>query len=563
MLRDLNPPVTGTREDLAFDHSLKIERLVKHFGATMAVNDVSLSAGRGEVVAIVGHNGAGKSTLLRCIGGFVPPTHGSINVGDEQFSALTVRQARALGVRSVRQELSLPTSLSTVECALLLEGKWGTHLRDARRIERTLKELFLEMFERELPNPRELIGKLEFAQRQMLEVCLAFLDHKKVGRIVILDEATSALDAEVAAILLRWVREAAKSHGVTVLISSHRLHELVGIVDRAIVMADGQVVGSAAETEVTEDNLVALMRAAIMARSSELRSIEAENESKVATSWVPPPEEPHSDAITAGTTLIEVANVSVPPRVKSARLTVNAGEIVGVGGLEGQGQTELLRWIFERNAVWRPLKFLRSLQPGQVPGSRAPTMGIVTGDTRREGVFPYWTVCWNTSIAARRSLSKFGFVRGRAERSVVESLLSGLTVRGRSNQNIMELSGGTQQKVVLARALLKRPNILILDDPTRGIDVATKEEIYRLFQQLKSLGVGVLWYSSELNELKLCDRVYVMRSGYTTGELKGREVDAQVLEMSFSRTLEEVNNSSAASRDLTAARPGGFKDGIG
>lgn len=494
---------------------VEVRDAAKHFGATAAVKGVDLAVGRGEILAVVGHNGAGKSTLLRCIGGFHAPTRGTITIDGVEVRSFTVQAARRLGVRSVRQELSLPTSLSAVECAVLMGGGPTTRVGAGRKVDRALESLFGEMFGRELPNPRQHLDKWEFAQRQLLEVCLAFMDYKKGQRVVLLDEATSALDADVSETLLQWVRGAAESHGVAVLISSHRLHELVGAVHRAVVMADGLIVGSVSGDEVTEAKLVDLMRVG-MAQARAL----AETGSSVPDSGGVPGEALSAEQARLGdqrtTTLVDIANVSIYPAVRSVTLRVEAGEIVGVGGLEGQGQSELLRWLYTHlpDSVLRP--------------------GFVTGDTRREGVFPYWSVRWNTSIKARKRLGRLGAVRSREERSHVDALLRELAVRGRPDQNIMELSGGTQQKVVLGRALLDQPTVLLLDDPTRGIDVTTKDEIYRLFAELAKTGVGLLWHSSEISELRNCDRVYVMRGGHTVGELKGAEVDEQVLEMSFS-----------------------------
>lgn len=530
-LRPMHGRAWGSAEQ---SRVLDVRSVAKHFGATVAVDGVDLAVNTGEIVAVVGHNGAGKSTLLRCIGGFHAPTRGTIAVGGVEQHSLTVQAARRLGVRSVRQELSLPTSLSAVECAVLMGGSRARRLGAGRHVERELGALFGEMFGREMPNPRQHLDRWEFAQRQLLEVCLAFLDYREGLRVVLLDEATSALDADVAETLLRWVRGVSESHGVAVLVSSHRLQELVGVVHRAVVMADGMIVGLATGGEVTEARLVELMRAG-MVRARAAAGTQpggadggGAEEECVGRKRISPGE--------AGAhTLIEIASIAIPPSVRSATLRVDAGEIVGIGGLEGQGQSELLRWLYAHVGRGK-LATARSRPTGDSPGSTRQGLrpGFVTGDTRREGVFPYWSVRWNTSIKARKRLGQLGVVRSREERSVVDALLAELAVRGRPDQNIMELSGGTQQKVVLGRALLDRPKVLLLDDPTRGIDVTTKDEIYRLFTELAQNGVGLLWYSSEISELRHCDRVYVMYGGSTVGELKGAEVDERILEMSFS-----------------------------
>ncbi|HET6372507.1 MAG TPA: ATP-binding cassette domain-containing protein [Candidatus Polarisedimenticolia bacterium] len=353
---------------------------------------------------------------------------------------------------------------------------------------------------------------------------------------MLLDEATAALDADVTETLLRWMRGLSESHGIAALISSHRLHEFVGAVDRAVVMADGAIVGSATGTHVTEAKLMELMRAgmATQAPATTRKNMPARADLRADER----PSGAEGVENRDKTRLVDVKNVSVPPAVRAASLKVDMGEIVGIGGLEGQGQSELLRWTYahlSRHSGPPSGTLGAPVLKGSRRKDRRGTAraAFVTGDNRREGVFPYWSVRWNTSIGARALLGRIGLVRSREERSVVDSLLRELAVRGRPEQNIMELSGGTQQKVVLGRALLARPSVLLLDDPTRGIDATTKEEIYRIFAELAGSGVGLVWYSSEISELKHCDRVYVMRGGYTVGELRGSEVDEQVLEMSF------------------------------
>jgi ribose transport system ATP-binding protein len=534
--------------------SVRTQQLAKTFGATQALRGVDFSAQPGEIVALIGHNGAGKSTLLRCIGGFMAVTSGKLALAGQPFGSASVQAARSRGVRSVRQELALPTSLTAAECALLADphafGRW----RATAAAGTAVADLYREMYGLPMPSPQRLLASCDFAQRQMIEVCLAFLNYDRGCRLVILDEATSAMGADVTSRLFAWIAEVAQRYQITVLITTHRLSEVVGFADRAVVMAEGAVIAELGSAEISEPRLVELMGGATISAAMARKSGAAD----AGQGPAPGGAAAAADQAPAGSrVLLNLDQAAFPPAISSATIEVRAGEIVGIGGLEGHGQPELLQGIFGRQGV------IRTPQPD----GRKDTVriGFVSGDTRQEGIFPFWSVRWNISIGGRRRLNRGGFVSAARERTTAEEQIRRLRVRGHASQAVSELSGGNQQKVVIARAMMREPDLYLLNDPTRGIDIRAKQEIYRLFGELATAGAGILWYSTELVEFEQCDRVYVIRAGRTVGHLTADEVTHErLIELSFTEGTAAARRDFAAEEHVAPAVPGasGTGDGI-
>ena len=548
MQTDVRGDRAGERHD-AEPPAVSARLLTKTFGVTRALRGVDFSAQPGEIVALIGHNGAGKSTLLRCIGGFMSPTSGELALGGHVVGSASVQTARALGVRSVRQELSLPTSLSAAECARLADRRAFGGWRATATAGAAAAELYHEMYGRQMPNPRRLLAAYDFPQRQMIEVCLAFLNYERGCRLVILDEATSALDSDVTSRLFQWIGDVARRCEITVLITTHRLNEVVGFADRAVVMAEGAVAAELAAEEISEPRLVELMGGAAAGSAASRVGTADQSAGPARAGGTDGAENPGQASLRV---LLSLDEAAFPPGISSATIVVRAGEVVGVGGLEGHGQPELLLGIFARHGV---------ISVPQADGTRQSVrIGFVSGDTRREGIFPLWSVRWNISLGGRRRLNRGGFVSGTRERVSVDEQIHRLRVRGRATQTVSELSGGNQQKVVLARAVMREPDLYLLNDPTRGIDIRAKQEIYRIFAELAAAGAGILWYSTELVEFEQCDRVYVVRGGQTVGHLTADEVThEQLIELSFTegtaearRQLEDEEESAPAGPDASA-----------
>lgn len=478
--------------------ALVISGVSRSFGAVRALADADLAIGRGEKLGLIGHNGAGKSTLMNVLSGVLPPDSGTIGVADQQFSALSPRQVRELGIRCVFQELSLCPNLTAVENTLVRQSElagWGWRRRARTTISKALDRVF-PGHGMDIDRP---IGGLPIAQRQMIEIALAFSTTGETARLVILDEPTSSLDAQVAEQLMNYLDVAADEGTATILIS-HRLQEILEHTDRIVVMVDGRIVADSPAKDMTRQSLVEKM--------GHLES-------------------PVADAI--GQSAKQAAPVLLASEGRGGiRIIVREGEVIGFAGLDGHGQRATLRQIYA--------------QAFQGSGGIARgTASYVPGDRQVEGVFPIWSVADNTTIRALPDLVRHGLIDLARERLLAAEWISKIGIRSAGPEAMIgTLSGGNQQKVLFARALASKASLILLDDPMRGVDVGTKSEVYRLIRDEAASGRSFVWYSTETEELRNCDRVYVFRSGKVTAELQGTEITEQnILKASFSDSVSE------------------------
>jgi len=507
--------------------ALGCEGVSKRFGTTQAVRDAALTVARGEILGLVGHNGAGKSTMMRTLAGLVQPDRGTIEVGGERFEhGLDPRRARAHGVRIVQQELALCPVLQVGEAGVLQCPGIATGVRWRQAANRRVAQRIQEIFPGTALAPERSVASLSIGLRQVVEIATALL-RGPGERIdcVILDEPTSSLDGESALALYDWLKRAAEREGFGVIVSTHKLDEVFRWHDRVSVMTDGEIVAQRRIAETSREDLVALMQRPADARAaasaaSAARHAPAEAPAGAAAS--PPP------APRAGGIALRDARGH---GMHGVTLDVGPGEIVGLGGLEGQGQDAVLEAVA---AAAR-----RRLRLGRGRGVRVEgRLAVVSGDRVDEGVFALWSVEHNLSASALRGLGRLGFVSARRERSLAERWLAALRVKGAASDRITSLSGGTQQKVLLARALATTSDVLLLKDPTRGVDEATKLEIYALLERQREAGTAILWYSSESRELQRCDRVHVLQAGRVAATLEGsdadeREIEEQIINASF------------------------------
>ncbi|MDA8051255.1 MAG: sugar ABC transporter ATP-binding protein [Rhodospirillales bacterium] len=475
---------------------VELRGIVKNFGAVQALAGVDLEIQSGRMVSVVGHNGAGKSTLMQILGGTLAADGGTIRVAGHGVGAgYGVRRAGALGIRSVFQELSLCPNLSAEENTRVIHSALaGPGWR--RRARRLIGAALDAIFPGHGIDPRRPVGDLPIGQRQMVETARAFTETDRKVRLVILDEPTASLDATATGQLLGYTAEA-RGRGIAVVFISHRLPEILGHADEVIVMRDGQVVGSGAAGQLTEAQLVEMMgvmRAAEPAQMAGAREWRGE---------------------------IRVA-AAARPDARFA-VTVRAGEVVGLAGLAGHGQRALLRAVFEAAGHRRGAL--------QVNG----TVASVSGDRRIEGIFPLWSVGRNTTIGCVRRLARFGWLSPAREAAVAEEWRVRLDIRAPDiGTPILSLSGGNQQKVLVARAFAADADIILFDDPLRGVDVATKRELYRHVRRAAEAGRAFLWYTTENAELENCDRVYVFYRGVVTDEIAHAELsEERVIGASF------------------------------
>lgn len=466
---------------------VRLSGVEKRFGAVIALAGVSLDVPAGTCVGLVGHNGAGKSTLMNVLAGVLEPSAGTIALDGDTVGAWSVVAARAAGIRCVFQELSLCPNLTVAENAWIEHpslGGFTWRTKSARLIAQKLDEVFPGHTIR----PGQTVADLSIAARQMVEIARAFCETYVPVRLVILDEPTSSLDHSVGAALVAHIRRFVAAGGSVVFVS-HLLGEVLATSDRVVVMKDGRVVADRAARDFDRASLVAAMgdvarAAAVAARKARL----------------------------AGPAKVAMSGRGLP-------LTARAGEVVGLGGLAGHGQTAALQAIFDRAR-------------GVTVASR---IAFVAGDRQADGAFPLWSIEKNLGVSSLRALTRRGLIDGGAERTLAERWRQTVGIRTSDVGNpLLSLSGGNQQKVLFARALASDADVVLMDDPMRGVDVGTKEEVYRLIRSEAGRGRIFLWYTTEMDELLLTDRAYIFRDGAVVAELDhDRLTEETVLDASF------------------------------
>ncbi|KDN86458.1 sugar ABC transporter ATPase [Kitasatospora cheerisanensis KCTC 2395] len=500
----------------------RVEGLTKRFGAVQALSDVTLDLPGGRVTALMGENGAGKSTLLKILTGDHRPTGGRVLLDGRPVDLRSPADARAAGIRIIPQEPEIVPHVPVAENVYVgsLPRRAGRRLDRAelrRRIVADLDRLgFADVLEPDL-----LGSQLTAAQRQLVEIMRA-LTGGSAARVIAFDEPTSSLsEHEVDALfaLIGRLRE----QGVAVVYVSHRMQEIFRLADRIAVLRDGALVGVRDAGTTTEHELVRLM----VGRD-------------LSTVFVRRP-------VVTDRVVLDVRGLTTD-RVRGIDLRVHAGEVVGLAGLIGAGRSELALALagdlpVRSGSVTLDGKPLPSGRPGAV--IRAG-LGLAPEERKAQALFLHRTVRDNISVAVLERLRRFRFVRRAAERDLAQEYTDRLRVRTPSVEHeVRKLSGGNQQKVVLARWLARRPKVLILDEPTRGIDVGAKAEIYRIVADLAEQGVALLVISSELPELLgLADRIVVLQNGRTTGELSRAEA------------TEEAVLALAMAEDISTSDPG-------
>jgi ribose transport system ATP-binding protein len=476
---------------------LELQNISKTYPGVQALNDVSLSVSPGEVIGLIGENGAGKSTLMKILGGVIAPTAGTVRIDGAPRSALTVEEATAAGIAFVHQELNLFDNLDAAANVFIgREPRMGGPLRliDRKRLHDAVRPLFKRLdveFGPETP-----VADLSLAQRQLLEITKALsLD----ARVVIMDEPTSSLTISETRRLLAVVADL-KRNGVAIIFISHRLHEVKECADRVIALRDGRVAGHLEKDRIGHDAMIRLMI------GRDLKSL-----------YTPP-------AATPSGAVLELRGfrTSAFPDA-TIDLTLHRGEILGLAGLIGAGRTELARAVF---GIDRPLAGAVRVNGTEVrvaSPSDAIDHGIylVPEDRKQSALILEDSIARNISLANIRAFVRRGLVSAALEEENAARQIRALRIKTPSAAIIAgSLSGGNQQKVVLAKWLSMKPQVLIFDEPTRGIDVGSKNEIYALMRGLADNGVGVLMISSDMEEVVgVSDRMVVMHEGAIAGEL--------------------------------------------
>jgi ribose transport system ATP-binding protein len=470
------------------DSRLDLAGVSKRFGPTVALDEVRLSVAPGEVHAIVGENGAGKSTLMKILSGAVRPDAGTMHLDGAPYQPRDPMDARRRGVAMVYQELSLAPHLTVTENILLgVEPARGGFLRRERM--RAAAGAALAQLDRPEISVDARTGSLPVAVQQLVEIARALAQSDT--RVLILDEPTSSLAEDDVRRLFAAIRRL-QARGMSVLYISHVLEEVQEIADRFTVLRDGRTVGGGAARDVPRTEIVRMMAGRQMDQLF--------------------PRSAHAP----GDTILELDGVGGVVKPVSASLALRRGEVVGIGGLMGAGRTELLRAVFGLDPVRRGAIRVAAWSGWATPRRRlAQGVGLLSEDRKAEGLALSMSLADNTTLSKLTGMGPAGLVWPSRQHAAATRWIDRLRIRCRgSRQPVSELSGGNQQKVALARLLHHDVDVFLLDEPTRGIDVGSKAEIYALIDELARAGKAILIVSSYLPELLgVCDRVAVMHRG--------------------------------------------------
>ena len=487
----------------------------KRFPGVRALHNVNLRVGRGEVLGLVGENGAGKSTLMKILAGVLRPDSGCLVLDGRPLSLDSVRTAVACGIALIHQELNLAQNLDVGANIFLGREPHRLGILDRRTIRRDSARV-LQIVGLEV-SPGTPVRRLPIGKQQLVEIAKAL---SVDARLLIMDEPTSSLSAQETQTLFQVVRDLQRRN-VSLIYISHRLSEVRELADRVVVLRDGQNAGELQRGQIEHDRMVQLMVGRDVSRFYHRRS-HAESTSPLSAPASDPPALEADGLVTAAHPAHRLS------------FHVHRGEIVALAGLVGAGRTELLRALFgvdpmlagQLRVAGRPVRF-RSPADAIRAG-----VALVPEDRGQEGLIVDMSVQQNVSLAglSRHCLGP-GVLLFRYEREVAGEMIRRLKIRTPSPaQTVRNLSGGNQQKVVLGKWLSMRPRVLLLDEPTRGIDVGAKEEIYELMEQLAKTGVAILFVSSELEEIMgMADRVLVMHEGRLSGQLARAELSEQTI----------------------------------
>jgi len=483
---------------------LLMKKINKTFPGVKALEDVDFEINAGEVMALVGENGAGKSTLIKVLAGVHRMDSGEIHFKGEKVEISSPLEARNYGISIIYQELNLAPNLNIAENIFMgREKSTRTVFLDRKTSHREAKNL-LDMVGLNI-DTRKLVGELSIAQRQMVEVARALSVNSK---LIVMDEPTSSLTASETDILMSIIRNL-RNNGVSIIFISHKLSEIFEIADRVTVLRDGKMVKCLSISKCNEEKIIAMMV------GREVKDIFAKEEAEIKE------------------TILQIKNLSTEDFLKNISFEIKRGEILGFAGLVGAGRSEVMRAIFgidprKSGEIYLDGKIIEIDHPYDAIKNG---IGYVPEDRKLQGLILQMVVRENISLANLEDVSKRGFFNQDKEQKLAEEYITRLDIRTPGvEQKVVNLSGGNQQKVVIAKWLAIKPTVLILDEPTRGIDVKAKKEIHLLMSKLAQKGVAIIMISSELPEIiAMSDRIIVMHEGVKKGELKRGNVSQEMI----------------------------------
>jgi ribose transport system ATP-binding protein len=487
---------------------LSMRGIDKRFAGIPALSSASLEVGHGEVHALIGQNGAGKSTMIKILTGYYTRDGGEILFDGQPVNFSAPQEAQKAGISTIYQEINLVPYRSVTENICLGRERRRFGLLDWPAMHKEAEAL-LARFNIKLDVRRPIMA-YPTAIQQMVAIARAIGFDAK---LVIMDEPTSSLDEKEVEVLFNVIRQL-KAAGVSVIFVSHKLDELYAVCDRITIMRDGRTVRVAGMNELSKLDLVTTMLGRELSQALHAGG-------------------KHNAEAGGQASLLAVDHLAVGRKVRDVSFDVRPGEIVGLAGLLGSGRTESARVVFGADrAEAGTVSLEKSKQTVLEPADAISAgMGFLSEDRKLEGIIPEMSVRENLTLAIMPQLARRGIVDETRSREIVDRFIQRLGIRcSGPEQRIRELSGGNQQKVLLARWLCMNPKLLILDEPTRGIDVGAKAEILNLVRELAGQGLGVLMISSELEEVvEAASRIFVLRDGHTVAELKGDEVSEQAV----------------------------------
>lgn len=500
---------SDVRSQMTTVQLLSVEGVSKSFPGVQALKDVQLNLNSGEVLALVGENGAGKSTLMKVLSGIYKRDAGVIKLKNQMIEVDSPLQAQKLGIAIIHQEMNLMPHLTVAQNILIGREprKFFGIATDDKELNRQAK-ILLDQLQLNL-EPTLVVGKLTVAKQQMVEIAKAL---SYDSQIIIMDEPTSALTQSETDVLFKIIDNLRKS-GKGIIYISHRMEELTKISDRITVFRDGQYI----DTLITKDTKIAKIISLMIGR-------------EVAQDIRPDQEKEFSSSEVA----LEIKGLSTKTLLKDISFQLRKGEILGFAGLMGAGRTELALAIVGKDQIsaGEILVKGKKVKINNPADAVANGIGYLSEDRKRFGVLLNQDVKFNLVLSnLRRLTSKTGFVNGSKSKGLSNEAVKNLTIRTPTiDQMVKNLSGGNQQKVVIGKWLTRETDILIFDEPTRGIDVGAKDEVYKLLGELSKAGKSIIMISSELPEvLRMSDRILVMCEGRVTGILSNKEADQNLI----------------------------------
>lgn len=478
--------------------------IVKKYPGTLALDSVNYAVRRGQVNVLIGENGAGKSTLVKIMAGVEEPASGTLYLDGVPIRLTSTRDADRLGIRMIHQELNLLPNMSVVDNIFIARERARYGMIDRVAEESAACEL-LERLEEKI-DPRATVGDLPLGQQQVVEIAKAISCDV---RVLIMDEPTSALSASEIRVLFRLIRDL-KTRGISIVYISHRLEELLSIGDLITVLRDGRVVAGAPAASLDAAWIIEKMTGRTSGRQA-------------------PPAEPAGSEILLDVRSLELQQPGTGTAADAISFQVASGEIVGIYGLMGAGRTELLETLIGLRGHEGGSILLEEKEIGDLPLPERISRGLVLvpEDRQQSGLIPTLSVRENMTLARLRGL----YLIPRREREAAMELVQAVRIRtGDIEQPVTSLSGGNQQKVVLSRFLMTQPKVFLLDEPTRGVDVGARMEIFEIIRGLAARGMGIVFSSSELKEIRsLASRVLVMAGSRITADLTGSEITDEAL----------------------------------